>query len=381
MLRRSPRSWIVPLTLVLALLAFGSLMTGCSKKAGLVTGPTSGTEITNSGGTFVLKLDDPTVQAAMRVQNTRTPELLGLPGVVGTAITVDAKGRPAIMVMTENALPAGRLPTGFDGFQVIEEVTGKIMAMKTTVPTVSHTAKQTAPIQLGTSGGSVVDLANGYCCSGTLGSLVQKNGVQYILSNSHVLAGDVLAGGNAKVSAIGDDITQPGFIDNNCSATNANLVGDLSSLSTLYPPTSTPNVDCAIAQVRTGMVRTDGAILEIGTLSASTVAAFVGQKVKKSGRTTGLTRSAVSGLNATVTVGYSTECSGTSFSKTFTGQIVITNKLKKFLNSGDSGSLLVEDLTTNPRAIGLLFAGSTSTAIANPIASVLSHLGATMVGN
>ena len=110
MLRRSSRSWNTPLTLVVTLLAFGSLMVGCSKKSDLVTGPTSGMEVTNSGGTFVLKLDDQAVQAALRVQNARTPELLSLPGVVGTAITADATGRPAIMVMTENALPSGRLP-------------------------------------------------------------------------------------------------------------------------------------------------------------------------------------------------------------------------------------------------------------------------------
>ena len=381
MLNRSSRSWIGPLTLVIALLAFGSLMAGCGKKSDLATGPTSGLEVTNSGGTFVLRPGDQAVQAAMRVQDTHTPELLRLPGVVGTAITADATGRPAIMVMTESALPAGRLPAALDGFQVIQEVTGKIVAMKGGGGAVSHTAKQTPPIQLGTSGGSVVDLANGYCCSGTLGALVQKNGVQYILSNSHVLAGDVVAGGNGKVSAIGDDVTQPGFVDINCSATGANLVADVSTLSTLYPPNSTPNVDCAMAQVRSGMVRTDGAILEIGTLSAQTVAAFVGQAVKKSGRTTGLTRSSISGLNATVNVGYETECGGTSFTKTFTGQIVIANRSSKFLNSGDSGSLMVEDVTTNPRAVGLLFAGSSVTAIANPIGSVLSNLGVTMVGN
>ncbi len=380
MLRRVPRSWIGPLALVVALLAFGSLMAGCSKKSDLVTGP-SGLGDAASGGTFVLRYDDPAAQAAMRVQNTRTPELMRFQGVVGTAVTVNAAGQPAIMVMTESALPAGRLPATLDGYPVIEEVTGKIVAMKSGGTTVSHTARQTPPIQLGTSGGSVTDLANGYCCSGTLGALVQKNGTQYILSNSHVFAGDVVSGGNRKVSAIGDDITQPGFIDNACSASGANLVADLSSLSTLYPPASTPNVDCAIAQVRTAMVRTDGAILEIGTISASTVAASVGQLVKKSGRTTGLTRSKVSGLNATISVGYSTECGGTSFTKTFTGQIVIANSRSKFLNSGDSGSLMVEDVTTRPRAIGLLFAGSSTTAIANPIGSVLSHLGVTMVGN
>jgi hypothetical protein len=41
---------------------------------------------------------------------------------------------------------------------------------------------------------------------------------------------------------------------------------------------------------------------------------------------------------------------------------------------------MVEDVTANPKAVGLLFAGSSSIAVANPIDEVLSFLGATMVG-
>jgi hypothetical protein len=360
-----------PILVLVLLLATVLAIAGCGRQSSLVTAPVAD----EGAGGFVLKLGDVGVQAAIRVQNAHTPRLMGLPGVVGTAITADDKGRPAILVMTETPMGA-RLPATLDGYTVIEEVTGKIKALKTTT-TVSHTAKQTPPIQLGTSGGSAIDLANGYCCSGTLGALVQKGSSQYILSNSHVLCGDVASGGNGKVASIGDDITQPGLIDANCSAATTNLVADLSSLSTTYPPASTPNVDCAIAQVRSGMVRTDGAILEIGTISASTVAAYVGQPVKKSGRTTGLTRSKITALNATVNVGYETECAGTAYTKTYTGQIVAG---RKFINSGDSGSLMVEDVATNPRAVGLLFAGSSTTAIANPIGEVLGELGATMVG-
>jgi hypothetical protein len=142
------------------------------------------------------------------------------------------------------------------------------------------------------------------------------------------------------------------------------------------------NVDCSIGKVVSGKVRTDGAILEIGPLSHLTVAASINQAVKKSGRTTGLSRSSISGLNATIRVTYDNECAGgTAFTKTFTNQIVIANKASRFLNSGDSGSLMVEDIATNPRAVGLLFAGSSTDAIANPIGEVLSFLGATMVGN
>lgn len=241
-----------------------------------------------------------------------------------------------------------------------------------------HQRKQTPPIQMGTSGGWRYDLANGYCCGGTLGSCVKKGTTQYVLSNYHVLEADIVSGGNNRVAQAGDPVVQPGLIDVSCNAAGAQNVASLSGIKSL--PSS--NVDCAIASVISGQVRSDGSILEVGTISASTVAASVGQAVKKSGRTTGLSRSTVSGLNATVSVQYENECAGgNAFTKTFTGQIVIKNRGSKFLNSGDSGSLMVEDVSTNPRAVGLLFAGSSTSAIANPIGQVLSFLGATMVGN
>ncbi len=117
-------------------------------------------------------------------------------------------------------------------------------------PKVSHTAKQTPPIQLGTSGGWGYDLANGYCCGGTLGSLVQIGGTQYILSNYHVFESDIVSGGNSRVATTGDPIIQPGLIDVGCNAANAQNVATLVKNSSL--PNS--NVDASIAQVVSGMV-------------------------------------------------------------------------------------------------------------------------------
>jgi len=368
-----------PVVALAAVAVLGIVVWGCS------TNPVgeSPVSVSNNSGAIILSPDDASVASVMAVQDRHTAELMKVPGVVGVATGLDpASGKAAIKVYTEKALPPGQLKKEFEGVKVIEEVTGRIMAMKGGGGGgASHTAKQTPPIQLGCSGGPTLDLANGYCCGGTLGSLVSKGGAQYILSNSHVFAGDVVSGGNNHSATIGDDIGQPGLIDVNCSAAGAQVVADLSSTSSIYPPNNGSNVDCSIAQVRSGMVRTDGSILEIGTISSSTVGASVGQAVKKSGRTTGLTRSSISGLNATINVGYETECAGTSFTKQFTGQIVVANNGSRFLNSGDSGSLMVEDVTTNPRAVGLLYAGGGSTAIANPIGQVLSYLGATMVGN
>jgi hypothetical protein len=327
------------------------------------------------------------VRAVISVQAEVTSDLMQQPEILGTAVGVDTAGIPGLIVYVDrDSANAGEvirnLPREFRGVGVQVHLTDKFRAMPGHGGGggggVSHTARQTPPIQLGTSGGWTYDLANGYCCGGTLGSLVQIGSTQYVLSNYHVLEADIVSGGNNRIAQNGDPVIQPGLIDVNCSNSNAQNVASLQKRSSL--PSS--NVDCAIAQVVPGQVRSDGAILEIGTISRSTAAASINQAVKKSGRTTGLTRSTVSGLNATISVAYDNECAGgAAFTKTFTGQIVITNRGSKFLTSGDSGSLMVEDVATNPRAVGLLFAGSSSTAIANPINQVLSFLGATMVGN
>src|SRR5438046_6194626 len=338
----------------------------------------------------VLDESHASVRAVMAVQGQVTPDLMRQPEILGTAVGVDAAGTPVLTVYVDrDSANAGQvirnLPRNLGGVGLQVHLTDKFRAMAGPPPGhghggggVSHTAKQTPPIKLGTSGGWRYDLANGYCCGGTLGSLVLIGGVEHILSNYHVFGSDIVAGGNNRVAMTGDPVIQPGLIDVNCTAANAQDVANLVKKNSL----SGSNVDCSVAAVTTGMVDPTGAILEIGTISSQTVAASLNQAVKKSGRTTGLTRSSISGLNATISVAYDNECAGgAAFTKTFTGQIVVKNNGSRFLNSGDSGSLMVEDVATNPRAVGLLFAGSSSTAIANPINEVLTFLGATMVGN
>ncbi len=331
----------------------------------------------------VLDASHASVRAVIAVQNNVTAQWMRQREVLGTAVGLDTAGKPALMVYIDrDASNAGEvirnLPRNVSGVGVQVELTDKFRAMAGKPSSgVSHTAIQTPPIQLGTSGGWQKDLANGYCCGGTLGSLIQIGSAQYILSNYHVFESDTVAGGNNTTAQTGDPIVQPGLIDVNCSASSTQTVATLVKKSSL--PNN--NVDCSIAQVVSGQVDATGKILEIGTISKTTVGASLRQAVKKSGRTTGLTRSSISGLNATISVTYDNECAGgTAFTKTFTGQIVVANKGSKFLNSGDSGSLMVEDAATNPHAVGLLFAGSSTDAIANPIGDVLSFLGATMVG-
>jgi hypothetical protein len=330
----------------------------------------------------VLDSDHASVRAVIAVQKKVTDSLMAMPEVLGTAVGLDRANAPALVIYVDQdakgaAEAKQSLNAQFEGQAVRVELTEKFRALRGNPNKPNHTVTQTPPIQLGTSGGWRKDLANGYCCGGTLGSLVRINNEQYILSNYHVLEGDIVSGGNNTVASTGDYVVQPGLIDVGCNAANAQNVATLVKRSSL--PNS--NVDCAIAKVVPGMVNSSGAILEIGTISSQTVGAALSQKVKKSGRTTGLSRSTISGLNATIRVTYGNECAGgTAFTKTFNGQIVIANNGSKFLAGGDSGSLMVEDVATNPRAVGLLYAGSSTSAIANPINEVLSFLGATIVG-
>ena len=365
-----------------------SLLIMCSK------GPEAPIAPAMTEDSSILSLQHPQIMAVMQVQNRHTTELMKHSEVVGTATGLTDDGQPAILVLTKTlietaplakGLPVkesvskGMIPSQIEGLPVQIMEVGEIKPLKGPPSSgISHTAIQTPPIQLGTSGGWRYDVANGYCCGGTLGSLVSIGGDLHILSNYHVLEADIVDGGNGLVATKDDPVIQPGLIDVGCVATNAQDV------ATLVKYISLPgnNVDAAVAKIITGMVDESGAILEIGTISSTTVAADIGQLVKKSGRTTGLTRSAVSGLNGTVSIVYDNECAGgAAFNVTFTGQILITNQASKFLAGGDSGSLMVEDVDTNPRAVGLLFAGSRSIAVANPIDHVLAFLGATMVGN
>jgi hypothetical protein len=358
-------------------------------KAGSVLVALVFAQIVSAQSGAALDHQHPGVRAVIALQSDVTAGLMSMPAILGTAVGVDEKSNLVLVVYVDRdhtgmADAIRSLPLQLRGIGVRVEPTEKFRAMVGKPGGsggVSHTEKQTpgtVGIQLGTSGGWGTDLANGYCCGGTLGALVNIGGQKHILSNYHVFEADIVPGGNGIVATTGDNVIQPGLIDVGCNADNAQAVATLVTKNSL--PNS--NVDCSVAKVISGMVDPSGAILEIGTISSSTVGASLNQAVKKSGRTTGLSRSSISGLNATVSVAYDNECAGgPAFTKTFTGQIVIANRASKFLAGGDSGSLMVEDVASNPRAVGLLFAGSSTAAIANPIGQVLTFLGATMVGN
>lgn len=241
-----------------------------------------------------------------------------------------------------------------------------------TVQATPNQNAQSGAIKLGTSGGNVNDTAGGFCCSGTLGSLLVRSGTQYILSNNHVLA-------KSDFATAGDNISEPGLVDNNCAA--ATTVANLSEFFNLQTG-PLPKVDAAIAQVVAGKVDATGNILLLGATQTNGVpdpgapragtgiTATLNEAVAKSGRSTGLTCSSVGTLNFSVSVQYTQNCdgTGTKFTVNYTNLVEILGG--SFSTHGDSGSLIVDQNTADP--VALLFAANDVGAVGNTVSDVLN---------
>jgi hypothetical protein len=100
----------------------------------------------------------------------------------------------------------------------------------------------------------------------------------------------------------------------------------------------------------------------------------LGDRVQKSGRTTGHTKGKVVGVGAVSHVGYG----GSKGTLRFVDQIIIRADSGQFSDSGDSGSLIVSDPTVQP--YGLLFAGGGRDTIANRIVDVINMFGIQFFG-
>jgi hypothetical protein len=181
----------------------------------------------------------------------------------------------------------------------------------------------------------------------------------YILSNNHVLA-------NSNAGSLGDAVLQPGPFDGGTDP--ADRIATLTRFVpiTFNPPTPLASqnnfVDCAIAEGQfhdlNRLIYWNGPVR--GWRRKSTVT--VGMLVKKTGRTTNFTTGRITAINATIDVNY-----GGGKVARLKDQIVTTNMSA----GGDSGSLV---LTLDNVAVGLLFAGSSTSMIANQIENVRSLL-------
>jgi hypothetical protein len=192
--------------------------------------------------------------------------------------------------------------------------------------------------------------------AGTLGGVANRRGKwNYILSNNHVLAA-------TNSGAKGDPIYQPGPAD---GGTATDTIGELEQWVPIdFSGTKNNEVDCAIAKTL-GRKRRNVArhVQGIGTPSAE-ADATVGQAVRKSGRTTQLTRGIILSDNATIRVRY-----GRGQLAVFVNQLQYTHMTL----GGDSGSLIWDQNSLT--VVGLHFAGSGTSSYGNKIKRVLTRLG------
>jgi hypothetical protein len=304
---------------------------------------------------------------------------MGKENVVATGIGFKIAGdtptnEVSIVVSVIKKLPQAQLteaslvPKAFNGMKTDVIETGPIVAFQ-------DPKQRMRPARPGCS------IGHHLITAGTFGCLVQRGSQQYILSNNHVLA-------NSNVAQVGDPIWQPGKYD---GGTSADQIATLDRFVPIgfpgdTPPTPPPagcsplasimkyfqpalkiqinepgnnTVDCAVGKPTSPDLVTPD-ILNIG-VPIGVGTATLGTALQKMGRTTGYTTGQVTQLDVTVSVDYGGKIA------TFRNQLMAG----AMSQGGDSGSAVLD---MNKRVVGLLYAGSATTTIMNPIQLVLDAL-------
>ena len=289
---------------------------------------------------------------ALEAQQEHGARLMAIPGVVGHGVGLGENGEPAVLVFTLQPGTSG-VPDRLDGVATRTVISGRFSAL-------TEETDKLRPAPLGAS------IGHPDITAGTLGFKVKDAaGNSFIVSNNHVMA-------NSNNASIGDNILQPGPFDGGVDP--ADKIGTLSDFVEIDFSGSNNVVDAAIASiVSTDVLSSTPADEGYGQPSSTTVAAFVNMGVQKYGRTTEHTQGTVAAINATVDVCYKPQgFFGCAKLARFVNQVIITPGT--FSAGGDSGSgIVTNDGNLNP--VGLLFAGSSSYTIANPIGPVLSAFG------
>ncbi len=355
----TPRKRLVIRSAVAAILT-GLVWLGCSQDASEPMAPTGDQ----------LEVLQQLLGPAMAVQDRHTPDLMAVPGVMGTAVGLAENGEPLIKVYAARRGIEG-LPSRLEGIPVNVEVTGLIVART------DPTERQPRPVPTGVSVGHPAITA------GTIAARVKDAlGNLYILSNNHVLA-------DANDANLGDPLIQPGAFDGGSAPTDQ--IGILDSFQPIDFQGGSNTIDAALgltsaSDLGTSTPSDDG----YGTPSSDIFGdgdgdgyfdsrnALLNLDVKKYGRTTKLTQGVITEINATITVCYELLW-GLFCTKqaTFVDQIGISPGT--FSGGGDSGSLIVESQSN--QAVGLLFAGSETRTFANRIDLVLKEFGVFIDGD
>ena len=312
-----------------------------------------------------------------KIQEDEQDKLLARDNVVGVAVSHKIKkeqdtGDPCLTVFVEQKLDGALLgsdqaiPKSIKKYKTDVIETGPIFAEPHHTEDLAEDEELDVGIQ--TLKGRIRPVEGGYSVghyritAGTMATAVYDRspfpGIPrryYMLSNNHVLA-------NSNNARIGDPILQPGPYDGGTYPRD--LVARLYRFVPIRFDGRCNYVDAAIAVGEFHDLDREiywiGYVKGVATVGVNTI-------VQKTGRTTSYTSGRVTAINATVNVNY-----GSGRVGRMCRQIVTTNMSA----GGDSGSLLCD---MNERAVGLLFAGSSSVTIHNDIRYVQALLGIRVV--
>jgi len=338
------------------------------------------------------------VDAVLRALQVSAPALLGLPNVVGVGkgdkhVQGEPTGRPALTVLVRKKMPKGELmacdvvPASIEDADTDVIEVGDVVALGVYAGSNIVRTDRYRPAMPGVSAGHYKISA------GTFGALVYdvRTGEPLLLSNNHVFANST--NGKDGRAKIGDEIYQPGPHD---GGTKKDAIATLYGFVPVQLEASSPGCPIAAA-IESGLNRVikwfrrsydvklykrssalnliDAAvarpinknwvtdeIIGIG-VPKGMAEPVVGEKVTKSGRTSGLNSGTIKVVQATIKVGM-----GDAGQATFSDQVVTTHIAKP----GDSGSLVLNEKN---QAVGLLSAGSDSVSIFGRMKNVCDALG------
>ncbi|OAT83580.1 hypothetical protein [Desulfotomaculum copahuensis] len=317
--------------------------------------------------------------------------LMQLPNVIGVGIGYKEVGGKKTNQLSLHVLVKHKTTLRF--LAAAQRVPDKVGEYQTDVIEVGSVRLQASRVGKMRPAVPGVSIGHFNVTAGTFGALVydQRTGRPMILSNNHILANQT--DGMDGRCKIGDDILQPGAHDkgrapgdviarlarfvpvyssgsaNQCPVAAAAEVMLNNFLSAyrpnyyvkLYNRRRTTNlVDCALAEpVDEKQVAPE--IMGIGRVTG-VAEPRLGARVRKSGRTSGITTGTVKSLHTTMRV----DLDNDSWAM-FEDQILATGMSEP----GDSGSLVVDEQN---RAVGLLFAGSDQATLFNNINNVTKAL-------
>ncbi|MEM7346293.1 MAG: trypsin-like serine protease [Chloroflexota bacterium] len=330
-----------------------------------------------------------TLNQALSIKQQNLPHLLRRNNVVGVGIGFkESDGvvtdEVAVTVNVAKKLPKAQLteddkvPRKIEGVRTDVVETGRFLAGQVMTDADRTKERWRPKIPAG------VSMGHAEVTAGTFGCLVRKNREVLILSNNHVLA-------NVNQSQLGDPIIQPGRYDGgnledqvatlagyipldfggeqascNIATTTEKLLNflasNIGSKHRIMAYSTSPGenlVDAALARPM-NPAQFNPNILGIG-LPKGVREATLGTNVQKTGRTTGHTRGQIVQIDVTISIDYNGR------SATFTNQLMATGMSA----GGDSGSAVLDD---EGYIVGLLFAGSGSASLFNPIQTVLDLL-------